>query len=118
MTITYAKGNAVEAVLLTRTGDMIRAIIQGAEDVTELRNVNGTWVSDDCEPVRIAFAWEKRDQRPPVTEADCYCSRELADRLISLLYTDSRVGETTASLPFLPGAESEKRNTRFSSALC
>lgn len=89
MTITYQNGRAVQAVLLTRTGEKIRVAIEGADDATEFCNINGTWVSDDCEPARIEFAWEVRAPEPSVSEADCCCPPELAARLLHLLFVDS-----------------------------
>jgi len=62
---------------------------QGADDVMEISNINGTWVSADCEPVAIEFAWQQLDRKPKISEADCLCSPELAPRLIRLLFTDS-----------------------------
>ena len=89
MTITFLNGRAVEAVLLSRSDDTIRLAIEGEDDVTEFRNVSGTWVSEDCEPARIEFAWQQKDHKPTISEADCCCSRELAARLIHLLLSDS-----------------------------
>lgn len=90
MTIKYADGNAAEAMLLSRTDTTIRVAMAGADDVREFSNINGTWVSDDCEPVLIEFAWQRHDRKEAVREAECCCSRELAARLIHLLFTDSR----------------------------
>jgi hypothetical protein len=89
MTIKYSNGKAFEAVLLSRTDDNMRLAVQGADDVMEFSNINGTWVSADCEPVTIEFAWQRRAHKPTVTEAECSCSHELAARLIHLLHTDS-----------------------------
>lgn len=91
MLITYSDGRAVEAVLLARSGEAMRVAMKGADDATEFRRINGTWVSDDCEPVRIEFEWERMEQRPPVSEADCYCSPERAAGLIRLLLTGGPV---------------------------
>jgi hypothetical protein len=88
MTIHYTDGKALEAVLLTRTETTIRAAVQGADDVTEYSKINGAWVSEDCEPVRIVFAWQQQKFAETVTEADCICSRELAARLIHLLFSE------------------------------
>ena len=96
MTITYLDGRAVEAVLLSRSDDTIRVAIEGAEDVTKFCNISGTWVSEDCEPARIEFAWQRRGHKPTISEADCCCSRDLAARLIHLLFTDSTAEEDEA----------------------
>ena len=89
MKITYRNGETVEAVLLAREGDSLKVAIEGADDSVVFSNINGTWVSDDCEPARIEFAWDRRAGTTPVSEEDCICPPELASRLIHLLYTDS-----------------------------
>jgi hypothetical protein len=78
-----------EALLLSRGEDTIRLQVKGADDVIELSNIRGAWVSTDCEPVSIEFAWQCDDPKPVVSETDCICSPELADRLLQLLFTDS-----------------------------
>lgn len=85
MTIRYANGTIKESVLLSRAADSLRVAIEGCDDVTELRRINGVWVTDQCEPVYVAFAWE-REPATEVTEADCICAPEVAARLIHLLY--------------------------------
>ncbi len=89
MIITYSDGIAVEAVLLSRTENTMRLAVQGADDVVEVSNINGIWVSEDCEPISIEFAWQRRDRKPSVSEAECCCSRELAAKLIHSLFTGS-----------------------------
>ena len=93
MIIRYADGTAIEAVLLARDGNSIRVAPRGGDDVAEFREHNGTWVGEDCEPVSIEFEWQRRPAPPQVTEEDCICPRELASRLIHLLYNPD---ETTA----------------------
>jgi hypothetical protein len=85
MTIQYSDGKALEAVLLSRTETTLRAAIQGADDVVEFSSINGVWVSEDCEPVRIVFEWQRRNSKRTISEADFACSQELAGRLIHLL---------------------------------
>ena len=59
MTIKYRDGRTVEAVILSRDSDSMRVAVKDAEDAVKLVSVHGTWVSEDCEPVRIEFAWER-----------------------------------------------------------
>jgi hypothetical protein len=87
MTINYLDGRSVEAVLLSRTEQTLRVAVQGAEDVIELANIRGTWVSDECEPVSIRFAWQRNGQKPCVSEDDFCCSHELAAKLTQALFT-------------------------------
>jgi len=95
MTIKYSDGKSFEAVLLLRTENTIRLAVEGADDVMELTDINGTWVSDDCEPVFIEFAWQRHAYKPAVDEADCCCSRELAARLIHSLFAPGDEDSTT-----------------------
>jgi hypothetical protein len=101
MNIRFSNGTTRHAALLTRTQETLRIAMEGDEDVTGLRLVNGTWVTDDCEPVQVEFAWES-PRRPEVTEADCICPPELALRLVRLLYTTSEEapGVSIPALPF------------------
>lgn len=85
MTIRYANGLTKESVLLSRTQNSLRVAIEGCDDVTEIHQVNGTWVTDECEPVQVTFAWEF-NPAAEVTEADCICPPEIAASLIRLLY--------------------------------
>ena len=85
MTINFLNGISVEAVLLSRGENFIRALLQGADDVTEFVRVKDVWISDDCEPARIVFAWQHVDRHPPQTVDDFCCSHELASKLIHLL---------------------------------
>jgi len=87
MIIQYTNGEAIEGLLLARTEKTIRVATPGEDEVLEFTCVNGTWVSEDCEPVRIEFAWQRKSRRPVVTEADCICRPELAARLIHLLWS-------------------------------
>jgi hypothetical protein len=87
-TINYSDGRAVEVVLLARTESTLLVAAQGADDVMEISDINGAWVSADCEPVTIEFSWPQLDRKPKISETDCYCSHELAARLIGLLFAD------------------------------
>lgn len=99
MTITYADGNSTEAVLLSRTENTLRLAVEGAEDVLELSNIGGTWVSAECEPVSVQYAWQRRKRMPEVSEADCHCSQDLAAKLVALLYTNSGEPSQLATPP-------------------
>jgi hypothetical protein len=94
MIIHYTNGKSTEGLLLALSPNALRIAIPGENDVREFTGINGTWVSDDCEPARIEFAWERKKHQPEVTEADCICPPELAARLIHLLLS----GEDEPSL--------------------
>ena len=85
MTIRYSNGQAFEAILLSLTGGSMRDA-QRSNAVLELNQINGTWVSDECEPVHVEFAWARRGPAEEVTEADCICPHELAARLLHVLF--------------------------------
>ena len=85
MIIRYADGTTLEAVILSRTDSRIRVAVKGSEDALEFTERGDTWVSEDCEPVQIVFAWQGKTRQEIVREADCLCSHELAARLIHRL---------------------------------
>jgi hypothetical protein len=87
MFLIYADGSKTEAFLLSRTEDKIRVAIPGSDDPLELTDVRGTWVSEQCEPVRVEFAWEGKTRDEVLTEADCVCSKDLAAHLLHLLWS-------------------------------
>lgn len=100
MTITYADGAVQEAVLLSLNDGKMRAAIDGAEDAAEFVNVNGAWISDDCEVVRVEFSWERIGRRSEkVSEEDCICSPELAAKLIHLLWNGSAEQSSKMYIP-------------------
>lgn len=99
MILIYADGSTTEAFLLARTENQIRVAIPGSDDPLELTNVHGTWVSEDCEPVRVEFAWQGKTRERVLEEADCICSHELAARLLHLLWSGSDEGQLTADAP-------------------
>jgi hypothetical protein len=97
MTIKYADGREVGAVLLCRTDDTLRLAV---EDVVEFSNVNGTWISADCEPVSVVYAWERLNRMPTISEAECSCSHELAARLLHLLFSGNDEDEVAVKATF------------------
>jgi hypothetical protein len=87
MTIKFSDGRQVGAMLLSRTDDTLRLAVEGEDDVMEFTQVNGAWVSADCEPVSVVYAWERLNRLPTISEAECCCSHELAAHLLHLLFT-------------------------------
>ena len=51
MTIRYSNGFSFEAILLSRSEEVLRVAIAGSDEVVELTQINGAWISEDCEPV-------------------------------------------------------------------
>jgi hypothetical protein len=76
-----------EAVLLSRAEKTLRVAAKNTDDVQVFIDINGTWVSEDCEPVRIDFEWQRHSGGEAVAEEDCICPAELASRLLYLLFS-------------------------------
>src|ERR1041385_7023038 len=105
MTIRYVNGKMMEAVLLSQTEKAMRVALQGSEDVVVLNDVNGSWVTDDCEPVELSFAWQQ-PAAAPLNEEDFICSPELAARLIDMLgnceETEKQSKKLAMAIPAFP----------------
>jgi hypothetical protein len=97
MTIRYNNGYQIEGVLLSRNDTAMRVAVTGSEDVLHLNQINGTWVTEDCEPVHVDFAWAKKEELPVVTLDDCICSKELAAELLHLLFSGDQDAEAEAA---------------------
>lgn len=86
-TIRHINRDSVEGVVLARTEHKMRVAVKDAMDAAVFVCVDGTWISEDCEPVDIVFEWRRPERRETVTEADCICPKELAARLIEALHS-------------------------------
>ncbi len=86
MRTIHRDGTTIEAVMLSQTENAIRAVVEGGDDVIAFFNVHGTRVSEECEPVRIECAWARNVPSGIPTEAEYICPKELASRLIHLLF--------------------------------
>jgi hypothetical protein len=106
MTINYADGRVVEAILLSRGNDALRVAIQGEDDAQIFTLISGTWVSEEDGTVRIEFAWEHRGQAN-APEADCICSKKLASRLISKLLVGSDESDLLDDLLWVLSADGQ-----------
>ena len=90
MTIHRADGHRIEAALLARYQHAVRVAVQGSEDAVEFKEWHGTWISEDCEPVRIEFDWDEHASEPPSQECALLCSPERVRRVIGVLRGDQR----------------------------
>jgi hypothetical protein len=97
MIIRYSNGNAVNAILLRRTDASVRVEIQGADDAADFRQIGGTWISEDCEPVQVEFASMCVSGNAVPTINDCICSHEPATRLVQLLLSGEDATEAAAA---------------------
>jgi hypothetical protein len=84
MIITNANGQTIKAALVVGGDTWMRLVLAGSDDVTEFTQINGTWVSEDCEAVQIEYGWSVRAKHV-YTEEDFLCSHELASQLIHRL---------------------------------
>lgn len=76
---------AAQAVVLSRKADTMRIAVRRSDDVLVLTRLNGSWITEDLEPVEISFVGERHVPKAPVSESDCICSKALAAHLIHLL---------------------------------
>ena len=83
MTVTYANGSTVDALLLSSMGDVVRVAIAGQDDVRTFKQVAGIWRAEDGQPVQLTYAWQKDTRAPVLEESHFICSKELGRQLIS-----------------------------------
>ena len=107
MIIRFSDGQVVEAALLSRTERTIRAALRGSDDAVELTQINDVWVTDNCDPVQVEFAWDAPGPQGEVKEEDCICPPELAAELIRML--EGAPEEPAASPPVLPAPDRGKK---------
>jgi hypothetical protein len=97
MNIRYTNGYQIEGVLLSRDEHSMRVAIHGSDDVLHLNEIHGTWISEDCEPVQVDFAWTRHNDMPVVTVDDCICDKELAAKLLHMLFAGDNEAEAEAA---------------------
>src|ERR1051326_8034315 len=88
MTVTYPNGKILEALLLLRGEDTLRAAIPGEDDARIFTLIHGRWISDECEPVQIDLGCSRSGSSNVPSEADCICPKDLASRLKSMLFAE------------------------------
>jgi hypothetical protein len=84
-TIKSLPGKTVQGAILSRNDKTMRVAVEGGDDAVVLKCVNGTWISEDCEPVEVTFDWQRYSRKEVVSESNCICPKELAARLIRVL---------------------------------
>jgi len=93
MTIAYANGSTVDALLLSSQGDVVRAAVAGNDDVRIFKQMDGVWQAEDGQPVQLTYAWQKDTVATTPGEVHFICSKELGRQLISRLMSGSEVQE-------------------------
>jgi hypothetical protein len=89
MTITYSNGTVLEAIVLVHEEEALRVAVTGEGDVRTFRRIHGAWISEECEPVAVEFAWQRQGAANVPAEVDCICPKKLASRLIAMLLAGS-----------------------------
>ena len=82
--------------MLSREEHEIRAAAAGCDDVLVFTRIQGTWISEDLEPVTFEFEWQRRVAPQAGSEDDYVCPKELADRLIAGLLGSGEPDEAEA----------------------
>jgi hypothetical protein len=100
VTIRRRDEETVEGVVLARTEYKMRVALKDADDAAVFVCVDGTWISEDCEPVEIRWDWF-RPPKQPASESNCICPKELAARLIHALVSGEDV-ESEVEMPVAP----------------
>jgi hypothetical protein len=102
MIITYQNGRTIEGIILSEDHSAMRIAVTGSDDVVELVNLSGHWISEDSQPVQIQSSWDRSPRKEMVSEADCICPKETAARLIHLLLSGSNEHELEATHSVAP----------------
>src|ERR1035438_5654131 len=84
MTIIYPNGTVRKAFVLSHEEHEIRAAAAGCDDVLVFTRIQGTWISEELEPVTVEFEWQRRVASPAWSENEYVCPKKLANRLISM----------------------------------
>jgi hypothetical protein len=96
MIIQYANGKTMEGVALSKKDNTMRVALRGHNDAVELFQVNGCWVTEDWEPVRIETGLNAHNF-PMQSEAEFVCPQDLASRLIHLVRPETAFDQPAAS---------------------
>jgi hypothetical protein len=108
MTVTYANGATVEALLLSSDGGVVRVAIAGEEDVRVFTRVDDLWLTENGLPVQLTFAWQKSIPAPMPEESHFICSKELGRQLISSLMNGSEMKESVPGTFYVFSAEKQQ----------
>jgi hypothetical protein len=108
VTITYASGAVLQAIVLSHDVNEIRAIAAGCDDVLEFTRVHDTWISGELEPVTIEFACQRRQTCRSISEDDCLCPKELSARLIAMVVSGCELGEAGKDILLAFSAEDSR----------
>lgn len=110
MTITYADGTVVEALLLSFKEPVLRVAVAGHDDVRAFECIGGVWRTENGQRVQIEYPRQnERPQRAP-EESHFVCSRAVARQIIGNLLNGSELRNDGADPFYVFSAE--KRRVR------
>jgi hypothetical protein len=108
MTIKYSDGTVLNALLLARGNDTLQVTVPGDDDARTFTLISGTWISEECEPVKIEFAWQRGEGADVLNETNCVGSKERASRLISMLLAGTEGDDLVDNMLYLFSAEHDR----------
>src|SRR5690242_3632935 len=73
MWITFLDGQIREAVIFSQNNQTLRVATEQSEDLLDLTCISGQWVTENCEPVQVEFAWDRRRPAAAITMEECIC---------------------------------------------
>jgi hypothetical protein len=91
VTLHYQDGRTAEGIILRFSQDVIRLAVRGDEETVVLRNVDGAWISENLELVRLSLGRPQSAVPTSFSEGEFICSPFLASHLIDLLRAPRRV---------------------------
>ena len=85
MIIYYRDGRTAEGLILKLEDSILRMAMKGSADVETFTKINGSWISDDGQPVVMRLAREAPIAPAPVSLDDFICPPALASYLVQML---------------------------------
>jgi hypothetical protein len=110
MTITYADGTVVEALLLSFKEPILRLAVAGDDDVRVFRCLDNVWWAEDGQKVEVKPSWPADRPVPVPEESHFICSEGVARQLIGNLMNGSEMQDDGANTFYVFSAE--KRRVR------
>ena len=110
MTITYADGTVVEALLLSFKEPILRLAVAGDDDVRVFRFLDNAWRAEDGQTVEVKPSWPADRPAPVPEESHFICSEGVARQLIGNLMNGSEMQDGGANPFYVFSAE--KRRVR------
>src|ERR1017187_8040738 len=86
----------------------IRAAAAGCDDVLVFTRIQGTWISEELEPVTFEFEWQRRVASPAWSEDEYVCPKKLAERLISMLLGSDEPDQADADRLYVFSPEGDR----------